>query len=61
MVREKACKQCKRIIEGDICPMCKSTELSRNWRGVVVVMDPNSEIAKAMGITAPGRYVLEVK
>lgn len=61
MVREKACKNCRRIVEGDICPMCKSTEMSRNWRGTVVVMDPESEIAKAMGVKAVGRYVIEVK
>lgn len=61
MVREKACKQCKRVVEGDICPMCRSTELTRNWRGVVIVFDADSEIAKGMNIKAPGRYVIEIK
>ncbi len=61
MVREKACRNCKRIVEGDICPACKSTDLTRSWRGTVVVFDLQSEIAKSMGITAPGKYVIEIK
>ncbi|QQG39802.1 MAG: DNA-directed RNA polymerase subunit E'' [Candidatus Aenigmatarchaeota archaeon] len=61
MVREKACKNCRRIVEGDICPMCKSTDMTRSWRGTVVVFDAESEIAKGMNVKAAGRYVIEVK
>ena len=58
---EKACRLCRRIVKGNICPACKTTELSKNWTGVLVVIDPESEIAKAAGITAPGRYAVRVK
>jgi len=58
---EKACKLCQRIIKGNICPACKTTELSKNWKGILVVVDVNSEIAKVAGITAPGKYAIKVK
>jgi DNA-directed RNA polymerase subunit E" len=59
---DKACKNCKFISKGSVCPNCKSTNLSDDWSGLVVIMDPaNSEVAKRMGITAPGRYALRVR
>ena len=62
MAKERACKNCKRLIKGNICPICKKSELSAKWKGVVVIFDPeNSEIAKKMKITAAGRYTIRVK
>ncbi len=58
---DKACKICRRIIKGNICPACKTTDLSKTWKGTLVVLDPESEIAKSAGITAPGRYAVKVK
>ena len=58
---EKACKTCRRLLKGNICPACKSSELTTNWKGVVVVFDANSEIAREAGITAPGKYAVRVK
>jgi DNA-directed RNA polymerase subunit E" len=59
---DKACKNCRFITNGPICPNCKSTNLSDDWSGLVVIMDPaNSEVAKRMGITASGRYALRVR
>ncbi len=58
----KACKNCKYIVEsGDVCPICKGTDLTTNWKGFVIIVDPsNSEIAKKMGITIPGKYALRL-
>ena len=58
---EKACKNCRRLVKGNICPVCKSTELTTNWRGVIVVLNAESEIAKTAGITTPGKYVSKIK
>ena len=55
----RACKQCRRILAGKTCPVCK-IEGARNYQGVIVVFDANSDIAKKMGITAPGQYALKV-
>ena len=58
---EKACKTCRRLVKGNICPICKSTELTSSWKGIIVVTNPDSEIAKEAGITAPGKYVSKIK
>jgi DNA-directed RNA polymerase subunit E" len=59
---DKACKNCKFISKGPVCPNCKSTNLSDDWSGLVVIMDPStSEVAKRMGIAAAGRYALRVR
>ena len=59
---ERACKNCRYISNGAVCPNCKSTNLSDDWTGLVVIIDPeNSEIAKKMRIKAPGRYAVRVR
>lgn len=59
---DKACKNCRFISAGPVCPNCKSNNLSDDWSGLVVIMDPSrSEVAKRMGISAPGRYAVRVR
>jgi DNA-directed RNA polymerase subunit E" len=59
---EKACKNCRFISNGPICPNCKSNNLSDDWSGLVVIIDPSaSEVGKRMGIKAAGRYALRVR
>ena len=59
---DKACKTCRFISNGPVCPNCKSTNLSDDWSGLIIILDPSSsEVAKRMGITAAGRYALRVR
>lgn len=59
---EQACRDCHRIVEGLICPICGSASLSKDWSGYVVVIDPKgSVIANRLGINLPGRYALKVR
>ena len=59
---DKACKNCRFISSGPVCPNCKSPNLSDDWTGLVVIIDPvSSEVAKKIGITAAGRYALRVR
>jgi DNA-directed RNA polymerase subunit E" len=58
---EKACKVCRRLIRGNVCPVDKNSDLTASWRGIIVVIDPSCEIAKASGITAPGKYASRIK
>jgi len=60
-VSEKACKNCRRLVKGNLCPICKSSEVTSSWKGVLVIFDANSEIAKEAGITAPGKYAIRIK
>lgn len=59
---EKACKKCKNIItQGDVCPICGSTELTSKWSGYITVLNAEkSEIAKRLGIKVNGRYALNI-
>jgi len=61
MARQMACRKCKFVTMGKVCPACKSSDLSPDWNGVVLVVDPsNSQIARTLGITAKGKYALKV-
>jgi DNA-directed RNA polymerase subunit E" len=58
---EKACKICRRLVKGNICPICKSSGVTSSWKGALVVFDASSDIAKEAGITATGKYAVRVK
>ncbi len=61
MAREMACRKCKAVTSGKICPICKSSDLTPDWNGIVLVVDPtNSEISKTLGITQKGKYAIKV-
>ncbi|HVD36481.1 MAG TPA: transcription elongation factor subunit Spt4, partial [Nitrososphaeraceae archaeon] len=41
MPREVACKKCKAVTVGKVCPICKSSELTPDWYGIILIFDPN--------------------
>ena len=44
-----------------VCPSCKSTDLSPDWNGIVLIVKPTgSKIASTLGISKPGKYALKV-
>lgn len=60
-IARKACKKCRAIVlKGTVCPVCKSTDLTSSFQGIVVIFDAESEIAKKLGITTPGKYAVKV-
>jgi len=59
---EKACSSCHFITRENICPKCRTSTLSDDFSGLVIVFDPErSAIAKAMNIKEKGRYALKVR
>lgn len=59
---EKACASCHFLTRENVCPKCKSTSLSDDYSGLVIVFDPEgSAIAKAMNIKEKGRFALKVR
>ena len=59
MAKEKACKQCRTVYEGSKCPKCGSSEHSDNFKGKVVVLNPDeSVIAKNLKLKDKGQYAL---
>lgn len=59
--REKACRNCKRIVSGNVCDNCGSSNLTTNFSGLIIILNPeNSEIAREMGFRKPGAYAVKV-
>jgi len=56
----QTCRNCRRFTTEKVCPTCKSTNLSSSWKGLVVIVDSDSELAKVLNINEPGRYALYV-
>jgi DNA-directed RNA polymerase subunit E" len=58
----RVCRDCHRLVEGEACSMCGTTNLTTDWAGYLVIIDPaRSDVAKRMNITVPGRYALKVR
>jgi len=59
---EKACTNCHFLTKENSCPKCKSSSLSEDYGGLVVLFDTESSvIAKTMNIKEQGRYALKVR
>ena len=60
-MNDKACRSCGRIItEGNECVVCKTKNLTRNWKGILVIFDSDSEMAKLSGKTTAGKYAVNI-
>jgi DNA-directed RNA polymerase subunit E" len=58
----RACRTCKIITDDNVCPICRSTDLSEDYSGLLVVLDPeNSQLAKKLEIEKEGRYALRIR
>ena len=59
---EKSCSNCHFLTKDNVCPKCRSTSLSEDFGGLVIVFDvAGSAIGKAMKIKDKGRYALKVR
>jgi DNA-directed RNA polymerase subunit E" len=56
------CRECHMIAEGEYCTNCGSANLSEDWAGYLIIIDPeNSDVAEKMNIEKKGRYALKVR
>ena len=61
MAKEKACKNCKLIYEGDKCPSCDKRDTSDHFKGKVeIVNTEKSELAKNLKVTKKGLYAIKL-
>lgn len=59
---KRACKICKTIYEGDKCPNCGSQEYTEDFKGRIMIIDPEtSEAAKKLNIKKKGLYAIKSK
>jgi DNA-directed RNA polymerase subunit E" len=62
MVKEKACKVCNTIFDGDKCPRCESKESTESFKGRIVVLQPEkSEIAPKLNIKSKGNFAIKTR
>lgn len=60
-MKEFACRKCRTLTTEKACPNDGSTELSNEWSGLIIIINPErSLVAKTLGITKAGRYALKV-
>ncbi|TAJ45645.1 transcription elongation factor subunit Spt4 [Methanofollis fontis] len=58
----KVCHECHKVVEGEVCMSCGSSNLTEDWAGYLIIIDPkHSAIAERMNIDMPGRYALKVR
>jgi DNA-directed RNA polymerase subunit E" len=58
----RACRKCKVITEEASCPICKGTDLSDDYSGLLVILVPSgSQLAQKMEIKKEGRYALKIR
>ncbi len=60
---EKACRNCRLVVDGPICPLCNTADhLTKTWEGyIIIVNQEGSEVATAIGAKTPGKYALKLK
>lgn len=59
---EKVCRECHRITLSQVCSVCGSSDISSDWSGLVIIIDPKrSKIAEKIGIEMPDKYALKVR
>ncbi|MFX0068847.1 MAG: transcription elongation factor subunit Spt4 [Promethearchaeota archaeon] len=62
MVKERACRTCRKIVSGQLCSRCKTYTLSHDFAGLVIILDAkDSQIAKKLNIMEKGKYALKVR
>lgn len=61
MAKEKACKTCKLIYEGEKCPNCDKKDTSDTFKGKVEIINAEkSELAKNLKINKKGLYAIKL-
>ncbi len=59
---KKACKQCRALTDGGMCPVCKNTDFANSWNGRIILLDPsNSAIAKRLSVNAAAEYAIKTR
>jgi DNA-directed RNA polymerase subunit E" len=61
-MKQKACKNCNKIYEGEKCIKCDSRESTDSFKGRIVVFNPEkSEIAKKLNLKEKGNFAIKTR
>ncbi|MEK6741955.1 MAG: transcription elongation factor subunit Spt4 [Nanoarchaeota archaeon] len=62
MAKQKACRLCSTIYEGDKCPKCDSKDSTESFKGKIVVLNPEkSEIANKINLKSKGNFAIKTR
>ena len=62
MAKQKACRICNSIYDGDKCPKCNSKEFTESFKGRIVILNPEkSEIAQKLNKKDKGNYAIKTR
>lgn len=62
MAKQKACRLCNTIYEGDKCPKCDSKDSTESFKGKIVVLNPEkSEIANKINLKSKGNFAIKTR
>ena len=62
MGKQKACRICNMIYEGEKCPNCDSKESVESFKGKMIVLDSEkSEIAQKLKIKGKGTFAIKTR
>ena len=61
-IKDRACKICKTIYEGDKCPHCDSKESTDSYKGKIYILNhEKSEIAKKINLSSNGKFAVKTR
>jgi DNA-directed RNA polymerase subunit E" len=62
MAKQRACKVCNRIYEGEKCPDCSSEESIEGYKGRIVVLNnEKSELAQKLKLKGKGNFAFKTR
>ena len=62
MTKQRACKICNTIHEGEKCPKCGSKESTEGFKGRIIVLNPEkSEIAQKLKLKDKGEFAIKTR
>ncbi|MGC9309635.1 MAG: transcription elongation factor subunit Spt4 [Candidatus Nanoarchaeia archaeon] len=57
----KACQKCRKIFDGETCPVCGGKNTTDTIKGKVMIFNPQeSQIAKHMKIHDKGEFAIKI-
>ena len=60
MAKELACRECSCVTVAEVCPVCKSTDLSPDGNGIGLGVKPNhTKIDNKLRVSKPGTTALK--
>ena len=62
MSKDKICNSCRIFVEGSECPICRNSNFTSDYKGLMFIIDPNnSVVAKELDLNMKGKYAIRTQ